>query len=115
MSQPFPNHRYLTGSFAPILFEADAYDLPVRGEIPKELPGTLYRNSPNPQFAPRDNNYHWFLGDGMVHAFHIADAVCAIETAGSKHRSSCLNVQHTAPLRQLGQSEFRRSVSARQG
>src|SRR5215831_18888841 len=73
MSQPFPNHPYLTGSFAPILFEADAYDLPVRGEIPKELRGTLYRNSPNPQFAPRDKNYHWFLGDGMVHAFRIVE------------------------------------------
>jgi len=73
MSQPFPDHPFLTGSFAPILFEADAYDLPVRGEIPRELRGTLYRNSPNPQFAPRDQNYHWFIGDGMVHAFHIAD------------------------------------------
>jgi hypothetical protein len=30
MSQPFPNHPLLKGSFAPILFEADAYDLPVR-------------------------------------------------------------------------------------
>ena len=71
MSQPFPDHPFLTGSFAPILFEADAYDLPIRGEVPKDLRGTLYRNSPNPQFAPRDKNYHWFLGDGMVHAFRI--------------------------------------------
>jgi carotenoid cleavage dioxygenase len=73
MSQPFPDHPFLTGSFAPILFEADAYDLPIRGEVPKDLCGTLYRNSPNPQFAPRDKNYHWFLGDGMVHAFRIED------------------------------------------
>jgi carotenoid cleavage dioxygenase-like enzyme len=68
-----PDHPFLTGSFAPILFEADASDLPIRGEVPKDLRGTLYRNSPNPQFAPRDKNYHWFLGDGMVHAFRIED------------------------------------------
>ena len=36
----------------------------------KELLGTLYRNGPNPQFAPR-GPYHWFGGDGMIHAFHI--------------------------------------------
>jgi carotenoid cleavage dioxygenase len=34
------------------------------------LCGTLYRNGPNPQFAPR-GPYHWFGGDGMIHAFHI--------------------------------------------
>jgi carotenoid cleavage dioxygenase-like enzyme len=73
MSLPFPDHPFLSGSFAPLTFEADADDLPLRGEVPRELRGTLYRNSPNPQFAPRDNNYHWFLGDGMVHAFHIAE------------------------------------------
>jgi carotenoid cleavage dioxygenase len=73
MSKPFPPSRFLTGIYAPILFEADAYDLPVRGEIPKELRGTLCRNSPNPQFAPRDDNYHWFIGDGMVHGFFIED------------------------------------------
>src|SRR5580658_2542930 len=71
MSQPFPQHPYLSGNFAPILMESDAPDLPVIGEIPKELAGTLYRNGPNPQFAPRDSNYHWFGGDGMIHAFHI--------------------------------------------
>ncbi len=65
------HHPFLSGAFAPLPFEADANDLPIRGEIPQSLSGTLYRNSPNPQFAPRDDRYHWFLGDGMVHAFHI--------------------------------------------
>ena len=45
-------------------------DLPVTGDIPKALDGTLYRNGPNPQFAPR-GHYHWFGGDGMVHAFTL--------------------------------------------
>ena len=40
-----------------------------QGELPRELNGTLYRNGPNPQFeAP---GAHWFVGDGMLHAFHL--------------------------------------------
>ncbi|HEX4112160.1 MAG TPA: carotenoid oxygenase family protein [Stellaceae bacterium] len=71
MSQPFPDDPFFTGNFAPITFEAEAPDLVVRGALPKDLTGTLYRIGPNPQFAPRDANFHWFIGDGMVHAFHL--------------------------------------------
>jgi carotenoid cleavage dioxygenase-like enzyme len=54
---------------APIPFEADAAFLRITGELPRELNGTLYRNGPNPQFdAP---GAHWFVGDGMLHAFHL--------------------------------------------
>ena len=49
--------------------ECDAPFLKVSGELPRELNGTLYRNGPNPQFeAP---GAHWFVGDGMLHAFHL--------------------------------------------
>lgn len=71
MSQPFPAGPFFAGNYAPLTFEADAFDLPLRGELPKHLAGTLYRNGPNPQFAPRDTHHHWFIGDGMIHAFHI--------------------------------------------
>ncbi len=70
MSKPLPAHTYLSGNFAPLSFEADAFDLPVQGALPRELNGTLYRNGPNPQYAPR-GFYHWFAGDGMLHAFHL--------------------------------------------
>jgi carotenoid cleavage dioxygenase-like enzyme len=71
MSRPFPeNEPMLQGAFAPVFVEGDSCDLPVTGEIPKALNGTLYRNGPNPQFAPR-GHYHWFGGDGMVHAFTL--------------------------------------------
>ncbi|MET3528452.1 carotenoid oxygenase family protein [Phenylobacterium koreense] len=62
---------YLSGNFAPVHSEDD-YDLVVKGEIPKGLRGTLYRTGPNPQFEPR-GEYHWFAGDGMIHAFHVED------------------------------------------
>ncbi|MBV9813012.1 MAG: carotenoid oxygenase family protein, partial [Acetobacteraceae bacterium] len=63
----------LAGNFAPIGREIDAADLPVEGELPRLLHGTLFRNGPNPQFPPADpGRHHWFLGDGMVHAFTLA-------------------------------------------
>jgi len=56
-------------NLAPIPMECDAPHLKVVGELPRELNGTLYRNGPNPQFeAP---GAHWFVGDGMLHAFHL--------------------------------------------
>jgi len=63
---------YLAGNFAPIRSEDD-FNLPVKGELPAELRGALFRIGPNPQFEPRDPNHHWFVGDGMVHGFYVAD------------------------------------------
>lgn len=61
---------FLSGNFAPVRSEDD-FELPVEGKLPAGLSGTLYRNGPNPQFEPRDANYHWFVGDGMLHAFTL--------------------------------------------
>ena len=54
---------------APIPMECDAPHLEIKGELPRELNGTLYRNGPNPQF--KSPGAHWFVGDGMLHAFHL--------------------------------------------
>ncbi len=71
MAKPFPaDEPFLRGYYAPLNAECDAANLQVTGELPRELFGTLYRNGPNPQFAPR-GPYHWFGGDGMLHAFHV--------------------------------------------
>jgi carotenoid cleavage dioxygenase-like enzyme len=56
-------------NLAPIPMECDAAFLPVRGELPRDLNGTLYRNGANPQFA--SPKAHWFFGDGMLHAFRL--------------------------------------------
>src|ERR1700753_2005790 len=67
--QPDAVKRSTPPNRAPIPFEADAPVLRISGELPRELNGTLYRNGPNPQFdAP---GAHWFVGDGMLHAFHL--------------------------------------------
>ena len=72
MAQPFFAHPYLSGHHAPVRFEADAPDLIVHGEVPADLEGVFYRNGPEPLYPPREGEYHWFDGDGMVYAFHIA-------------------------------------------
>ena len=76
MALPFPNHPNLVGGYAPIQMECDVADLIVQGEIPRELHGSFYRNGPNPQYAPR-GHYHWFGGDGMIHAFNFEDGKVA--------------------------------------
>src|ERR1700730_9553679 len=58
---------YLTGAFAPIGTEITADELSVRGEIPKDLYGVYLRNWPKHWTQPR-GRYHWFDGDGMIHA-----------------------------------------------
>ena len=68
-----PNgNPFLLGPFAPVGKEIIADDLPVIGEIPKDLAGIYLRNGPNPIFEPR-GRYHWFDGDGMVHAIAFRD------------------------------------------
>ena len=67
----FPDSPFLRGNYAPWPLEGEITDLVVRGELPRELDGTLWRNGPNPQFPPR-GAYHWFDGDGMIHALRFS-------------------------------------------
>ena len=67
-----PGHPFLEGNFAPVDKELDATGLQVIGEIPSDLRGTFLRTGPNPRFSPL-GFYHWFDGDGMVHAVRIGD------------------------------------------
>ncbi len=60
---------YLEGVFAPIDSEIDA-ECAVIGELPEDLAGVFVRNGSNPKYAPR-GRYHWFDGDGMLHALHL--------------------------------------------
>ena len=71
MTTTYPDHINLNGNFAPLRMESDLNDLIVEGEIPKDLFGSYYRNGPDPQFPPRGGHYHWFGGDGMIHAFNF--------------------------------------------
>lgn len=61
---------YLHGIYAPQPTEFTAIDLPVIGELPKDLWGAFVRNGPNPSHMPTDL-HHWFDGDGMVHSIYF--------------------------------------------
>ena len=63
---------YLEGLFAPVFDEREADDLKVEGELPRGLDGVFLRNGPNPVYAPH-GRYHWFDGDGMIHAVSFRD------------------------------------------
>ena len=66
------SNPYLVGGYAPIHNETVVEDLEVIGEIPRDLNGLYVRNGPNPRYQP-EGRYHWFDGDGMLHAAHIRD------------------------------------------
>jgi carotenoid cleavage dioxygenase-like enzyme len=63
---------FFQGNFGPWPEEGHVDGLEVIGEIPRELNGTFYRNGPNPAFEPA-GRYHWFDGDGMIHAVTLRD------------------------------------------
>ena len=64
---------YLENNFAPVADEVTALDLPVIGELPKDLNGRYLRNGPNPITEGSPESYHWFLGDGMVHGIALGE------------------------------------------
>ncbi len=65
-----PRNPYLAGNFAAVGAEAEASDLAVTGALPPELNGWFLRVGPNP-IDPDPETYHWFMGDGMVHAVEL--------------------------------------------
>ena len=60
----------LRGGFEPVSRELYVRDLKVIGEVPKDLNGAYFRNGPNRMFAA-EGRYHWYDGDGMVHAAYF--------------------------------------------
>jgi carotenoid cleavage dioxygenase len=67
------DNPYLHGPYTPVISEITAVDLRVTaGEIPADLSGAYMRNGPNPVLEPK-GMYHWFDGDGMVHAVYFRD------------------------------------------
>lgn len=81
---------FLLGPFEPLQNEYDIQELRVEGEIPRELNGTLYRTGSNQHYHPLEaDHFHWFDGDGMVHAFQLHEGRASyrnrwVETDGLK-------------------------------
>ena len=66
---------YSNGGYAPVADERSFESLEiVEGEVPAGLRGVFARNSSNPKFTP-PKPYHWFDGDGMVHAVELGEGL----------------------------------------
>ncbi|MEM9490532.1 MAG: carotenoid oxygenase family protein, partial [Myxococcota bacterium] len=63
---------YLTAPYGPVADECSMTELAVDGELPRDLVGTYVRNGPNAKYPPK-GRYHWFDGDGMLHAVTFED------------------------------------------
>jgi carotenoid cleavage dioxygenase len=61
---------HLRGNWAPVQDELTVANLPIEGEIPRELNGIYIRNGMNPRSGWSE---HWFFGNGMVHGVELAD------------------------------------------
>lgn len=72
MSLGTEHNLYLAGAYAPVQEEVTLTSLPVEGRIPDHLDGRYLRIGPNPVADPGPD-YHWFLGDGMVHGLRLRD------------------------------------------
>ena len=70
-------NTYLSVNFAPVETEITATDLPIIGQLPKELNGRYLRNGPNPLDVAEPSTHHWFLGDGMVHGIRLNEGRAA--------------------------------------
>lgn len=62
---------YMRGNYAPVTDEVEAFDLPVRGELPAQLNGRFFRNGANPPEGVMPG--HWFDGDGMLHGIRLRE------------------------------------------
>ncbi|KAI5077805.1 hypothetical protein GOP47_0007629 [Adiantum capillus-veneris] len=68
---PHSPNIYLSSNFAPLSHESPPTPCPhIEGTIPPSLNGVFLRNGPNP-LHPQTSNYHYFDGDGMIHAVTI--------------------------------------------
>ena len=69
-SSAFDQVPALRGGFEPVTHEMTVDLTDIEGEIPKDLTGMYVRNGPNRRFEAA-GRYHWFDGDGMLHAVRI--------------------------------------------
>ena len=70
---PTAPNPFLDDVFAPVATETTATSLDVVGELPEALNGLYARIGPNPLKQPHRSQYHWFIGDGMLHGVRLRE------------------------------------------
>ena len=81
------DNPYASGLYAPIGRERHLTDedMVIEGTVPRDISGVYLRNGPDLRWQP-PGRYHWFDGDGMVHAVRFDEGRVAyrnrwVETA----------------------------------
>ncbi|MGQ0506489.1 MAG: carotenoid oxygenase family protein, partial [Myxococcaceae bacterium] len=92
MSEP-----YLSGNYAPQLSELSREKLEVAGELPRDLRGVFVRNGSNPRFTPK-GRYHWFDGDGMLHAVAFENGQASYRNRFVQTRALLAELEAGCPL-----------------
>jgi len=106
---------YLTGIYEPVHHEITATDLPVIGEIPKDLNGMFAQNGANPLFTP-NVGHSWFDGDGMVHGVQLEDGKATfrsrwIKTPGLAEDIAAGHATYVGSLAKPGLGKRHKNVS----
>jgi beta,beta-carotene 9',10'-dioxygenase len=96
---PEVDHRL---GFSPLEGEFEIDALPVEGEIPPWLRGTLFRNGPGTWEAGKSRMRHWFDGLAMLHRFGFREG--EVSYANKYLRSP--QYQHIHRESRIGYSEF---------
>jgi len=91
---PWRENLFLQGIMRPVAGEITVPDCEVIGEIPAAMRGLLIRNSPNQRFEPIGSTYHFFDGDGMVHAMRFEDGRVSYKNRWTRNR--CYQLQDAA-------------------
>jgi carotenoid cleavage oxygenase len=94
---PPASNPYLVGNFAPVTDERDDAELTVTGAIPPALDGLLLRNGPNPVTPPKPEEYHWFLGDGMLHGVELHNGKARYRNRWVRTPDVCAALGETVP------------------
>jgi beta,beta-carotene 9',10'-dioxygenase len=97
--RPEVDHRL---GFSPLEREFEIDGLPVEGEIPPWLLGTLFRNGPGTWEAGKIKMRHWFDGLAMLHRFGFCEG--EVSYANKYLRSP--QYQHIRREGRIGYSEF---------
>ena len=78
-------------AFSPVDKEITAVDLDSVGDIPPDIDGVYVRNGHNPIYQPRSGRYHWFDGDGMIHATTFSNAVNTSDATDARFANHAVN------------------------
>ena len=92
---------FLRANFAPVKGETSVGPVSEGGSgfrLPPRLGnGVFMRTGPNPRFAPR-GGYHWFDGDGMVHAVRVRDGSLRYRNSWIQTSRLEQEVEHGKPM-----------------